>query len=201
MFIRHSVGERGSGLVSPTITRPSVTALAVFIALLLAGCAPQTDYDALQARYQQEQAANQKLHAANTQLQAKLAPQGTQTYTVAADLLFVPGNFDVTQNGQAALNDIAGKLSVLKSGKIKVSGYTDDQGIGESLKKQGIKTNLDLSTKRADVVANYLRTHGVEAKLISAKGYGDTHPVAPNNTAAGRAQNRRIEIVVEGASS
>lgn len=181
------------------IARPTAVALAV--ALLLAGCTPQTNYDELQARYQQEQAANQKLQDTNTQLQAQLAPEGKQTYTVSADLLFAPGDFDVTPNGQAALNDIAGKLRVLTSGKIVVAGYTDDQGIGESLKKQGIKTNLDLSTKRADVVANYLRTHGVDAKLISAKGFGDTHPAAPNNTAAGKAQNRRIEIVVEGAGS
>ncbi len=168
--------------------------------LIAAGCTPQANYDKLQTRYQQTEAANQKLQADNAQLQAEVAQQGQQTYTVSADLLFAPGNFDVTPNGQAALNDIADKLRVL-SGRIVVNGYTDDQGIGESLKKQGIKTNLDLSTKRADVVANYLRTHGVDAKLISAKGHGDTHPVAPNNTAAGRAQNRRIEIVVEGAGS
>lgn len=185
-------------MISVTIFRLPAATLAVFAVLMAGGCTPQANYDELQTRYQQEQAANQKLQADNAQLQADLVQQGPQTYTVAADLLFAPGNFDVTPNGQAALNDIAGKLSVLKSGKITVNGYTDDQGIGEALKKQGIKSNLDLSSKRADVVANYLRTHGVDAKLISAKGLGDTHPAAPNNTAAGRAQNRRIEIVVEG---
>ena len=188
-------------MIPATILRPSAAALAVPVALLLACCTPQSNYDDLQARYQQTEAANQKLQADNTQLQAEVVQQGQQTYTVAADLLFAPGNFDVTPNGQAALNDIAGKLRVLKSGRIVVNGYSDDQGIGEPLKRQGIKTNLDLSTKRADVVANYLRTHGVDAKLISAKGHGDTHPVAPNSTAAGRAQNRRIEIVVEGTGS
>lgn len=187
-------------MIPATIIRLSVAALAIPVALLLAGCTPQANYDKLQTRYQQTETANQKPQAVNARLQAELAQPG-QTYTVAADLLFAPGNFDVTPNGQAALNDIADKLHVLKSGRIVVNGYTDDQGIGELLKKQGIKTNLDLSTKRADVVANYLRTHGVDAKLISAKGHGDTHPVAPNNTAAGRAQNRRIEIVVEGAGS
>lgn len=177
------------------VKRPAVLGT---IALLVASCTPQANYDELQARYRQTEAANQKLQADNAQLQAELVQPGQQTYTVSADLLFAPGNFDVTPNGQAALNDIAGKMRLLKSGKIVVNGYTDDQGIGESLKKQGIRSNLDLSTKRADVVANYLRTHGVDAKLIAAQGHGDTHPVAPNNTAAGRAQNRRIEIVVEG---
>ena len=188
-------------MITVTIFRLRATALAVLVALIAAGCTPQANYDELQARYQQTEAANQKLQADNTQLQAELAQPGQQTYTVAADLLFAPGNFDITGNGQAALNDIADKLKVLKNSKIVVNGYTDDQGIGESLKKQSIKTNLDLSSKRAEVVANYLRTHGVDAKLISAKGRGDTHPVAPNNTAAGRAQNRRIEIVVEGSGT
>src|SRR5579862_6713456 len=184
------------------MTRPLSRALIIAASafdLVLAGCAPQADYDALQTRYQQTEAANQKLQADNTQLQAQLSQQAQQnTYTVAADLLFAPGNFDVTPNGRAALDDIAGRLRNVKNSKIVVYGYTDDQGIGESLKKQGIKTNLDLSSKRADVVADYLRAHGVDPHLLSAKGRGDTHPVAPNNTAAGKAQNRRIEIVVEG---
>lgn len=187
-------------MMSATIARRLAAVLAVpVVALLLDGCTPQANYDELQARYNQEQAANQKLAADNAQLQTQLAQQAQQnTYTVAADLLFAAGNFEITPNGQAALNDIAGKLKVLKNSKIVVYGYTDDQGIGESLKKQGIKTNLDLSSKRADAVADYLRAHGVDAKILSAKGRGETHPVAPNNAAAGRAQNRRIEIVVEG---
>ena len=57
---------------------------------------------------------------------------------------------------------------------------------------------MELSSKRADVVADYLRTHGVNPGVISAKGRAETHPVASNNTPAGRAQNRRVEIVVEG---
>ena len=173
--------------------------IAASVFALAAGCTPQANYDDLQARYQQTEAANQKLAADNAQLQAQLAQQVQQnTYTVAADLLFAPGNFDITPNGRLALNDIAAKLRTLKNSKIVVYGYTDDQGIGEPLKKQGIKTNLDLSSKRADAVADYLHARGVDSKILSAKGRGDTHPVAPNNTAAGRAQNRRIEIVVEG---
>jgi chemotaxis protein MotB len=120
---------------------------------------------------------------------------------VAADLLFAPGSFDITPNGQAALNDIVGNLKTVRNAKIVVYGYTDDQSVGAPLKKQGIKTNLDLSSKRADTVADYLRAHGVDPNILSAKGRGDTHPVGPNNTPAGRAQNRRIEIVVEGPGS
>jgi chemotaxis protein MotB len=189
-------------MISAAIGRRPAAALSAAVALLVAGCMPQANYDELRARLDQAQAANQRLQADNAQLQAQLAQQSQQTqpntYTVAADLLFAPGKFDITPNGQAALNDIAGKLRSLRNSKIVVYGYTDDQGIGESLKKQGVKTNLDLSSRRADVVGDYLRARGVDPKIVSAKGRGETHPVAPNNTAAGRAQNRRIEIVVEG---
>jgi chemotaxis protein MotB len=188
-------------MVRATMARRPAPAIAIgFSALLLAGCiTSQSSYDDLQTRYDQALAANRRLQADNAALQAQLAQQTQQNmFTVAADLLFAPGNFDITPNGQAALNDIAGKLRNLKNSKIVVYGYTDDQKVGESLKKQGIKTNLDLSSKRADTVADYLRAHGIDPNILSAKGRGDTHPIAPNSTASGRAQNRRIEIVVEG---
>lgn len=171
-----------------------------FCAAVLTGCiTTQTNYDELQARYEQSQAANRQLSTENATLQAQLNQQGTQNvYTVSADMLFAPHTFEITRNGQAALNDIAGKLRSLKNSKIVVYGYTDSEPVGPPLKKQGINTNVDLSSKRADVVVNYLRAHGVDPKLLSAKGRGETHPVAPNSTPQGRAKNRRIEIAVEG---
>ncbi|MBV8776120.1 MAG: OmpA family protein [Alphaproteobacteria bacterium] len=167
---------------------------------LLSGCITmQSDYDELQVRYEQSQAANRQLSTENQALQAQLGQQGVQsTYTVAADMLFAPHGFDITPNGQAALNDIAGKLRGLKNSKVVVYGYTDSEPVGPPLKKQGIATNVDLSSKRADVVVNYLRAHGVDPKLLSAKGRGETHPVASNASPQGRAKNRRIEIAVEG---
>jgi chemotaxis protein MotB len=191
-------------MVRATMARRPAAAIAIgFSALLLAGCiTSQSSYDELQTRYDQALAANRRLQADNAALQAQLAQQTQQNmFTIAADLLFAPGNFDITPNGQAALNDIAGKLRNLKNSKIVVYGYTDDQKVGESLKKQGINTNLDLSSKRADTVADYLRAHGIDPNILSAKGRGDTHPIAPNTTASGRAQNRRIEIVVEGSGN
>ncbi len=182
------------------------TALLVPVgALLIAGCTPQSNYDALQQRYEQSQAANQKLESENQVLQTRLqqSQQGQQsqqnTYTISADMLFAPGGFNLSANGQAALNDIATRLRGLKSGKIVVYGYTDDEKVGPPLKKLGINSNMELSSKRADVVADYLRAHGINPALISAKGRAETHPVATNTTAAGRSQNRRVEIVVEGA--
>jgi chemotaxis protein MotB len=171
-------------------------------ALLLAGCDTPQSNPQLQARIDQLEAANHQLEAENAALRAQLAQQGQQNvYTVTADLLFASGNFDVTPSGRAALDDIAVKLRVLRDSKIVVYGYTDDEKIGPPLIKLGIKTNLDLSSRRADAVVDYLRAHGIDPKILSAKGRGETHPVAPNNTPGGRAQNRRIEIVVEGPAS
>jgi len=178
-------------------------AILIAACAMLAGCVtPKSDYDQLETRYEQSQAANRQLLSENQALQAQLAQQAQQNmYTVAADMLFAPGGFDITPAGRTALNDIVGRLRGLKNSKIVVYGYTDDEKIGPPLRKLGITTNMDLSSKRADTVANYLGAHGIDRNILSAKGRGDTHPVAPNNTAAGRARNRRIEIVVEGPGS
>ena len=79
-----------------------------------------------------------------------------------------------------------------------VYGYTDNTPVGPELQRQGIPDNLVLSTRRAATVANFLISQGVNPNIVSAKGVGDTRPVAPNDTPQGRAQNRRIEITVQG---
>ena len=66
------------------------------------------------------------------------------------------------------------------------------------MQRAGIKNNIDLSSKRADNIVAYFQSQGVNPDIISAKGFGDTHAVASNETPQGRAQNRRIEIVLEG---
>jgi flagellar motor protein MotB len=79
-----------------------------------------------------------------------------------------------------------------------VYGYTDNQPVGPALQRADIANNIDLSSRRADNVVAYFLSQGVNRRIISAKGFGDTHPVASNDTPQGRAQNRRIEIVLEG---
>ena len=179
----------------------NLMAVVSLCGVLISGCSDS----GIETQLAQTEAENRRLQAENASLQAQLAQQQSQpqqnTYTVAADLLFPPGSFDITRNGQAALNDIIGKLKGLRNAKIVVYGYTDNQKPGKSLTSQGIKTNLDLSSRRADTVADYLKGHGIDPNILSAKGRGDTHPVGDNKTATGRAQNRRIEIVVEGPGS
>lgn len=119
--------------------------------------------------------------------------------TMASDLAFASGSYTLTRAGRAKLNAL---LPALNGGmgpndKVVVYGYTDDRPVGAALKKRGIIDNLDLSSRRADAVVRYLTSKGINPSVISAKGRGDTHPVAPNDNAKDRAQNRRIEVVVE----
>ena len=118
--------------------------------------------------------------------------------TMATDLAFPSGGYTLRPAGRAKLNALLPALSSLgPNDKLVVYGYTDDRPVGAALKKRGIIDNLDLSSRRADAVVRYLTSKGVNPSVISAKGRGETHPAAPNDTPDGRKQNRRIEVVVE----
>jgi chemotaxis protein MotB len=155
-------------------------------ALILSACVSQSQYDAAAAE-------NQRLKAQLAALQAE------QKYVEAADYLFPSGGFQLSPAGQAELaNNIVPKLKGLQNAKIVVYGFTDNVPVGAELQRQGIPDNLVLSTRRAATVANFLVAQGINPNIVSAKGVGDTRPVGPNDTPQGRAQNRRIEITVQG---
>jgi chemotaxis protein MotB len=82
-----------------------------------------------------------------------------------------------------------------------VSGYTDNAPIGPGLRQEGVTSNQELSQKRADAVMQYLISQGVKPDLVSAQGFGDASPIASNDTAQGRGQNRRVELSLVGSSS
>ncbi len=162
-------------------------------ALMLSACVWQSDYDKLQAQNQQLQAQNQQLQAQVSGLQREAS------FVEAGDLLFPEGGYQLSSGGRAELsNNIVPKLTGLQNAKIVVYGYTDNLPVGPPLKRAGINDNLTLSSRRAGDVVTYLVSQGVNPNIISAKGFGDTHPVAPNDTPADRARNRRIEITVQG---
>lgn len=101
---------------------------------------------------------------------------------------FESGKDVIKKTSNTILNQIAKVLIDNPTYLIEVQGHTDNVGKAEM--------NQTLSDNRAIAVRNYLITKGVEEKRIVSKGYGDTKPVAPNTTAAGRAKNRRVEFVV-----
>jgi chemotaxis protein MotB len=161
-------------------------------ALMLGACVSQSAYE-----QQQQQLQAARAQAATEQLQiAKM--QQEQKWVVAGDVLFPEGGYQLSASGKQALNQYVPKLQGLQNAKVVVYGYTDNLPVGPPLQRAGIANNIDLSSRRADNVVAYLTSQGVNPNIISAKGFGDTHPVASNDTPQGRAQNRRIEIVMEG---
>ena len=161
-------------------------------ALMLGACVSQSAYE---QQGQQLQAARAQAAAEQSQL-AKM--QQEQKWVVAGDVLFPEGGYQLSASGKQALNQYVPKLQSLQNAKVVVYGYTDNLPAGPPLQRAGIANNIDLSSRRADNVVAYLTSQGVNPNIISAKGFGDTHPVAPNDTPDGRAKNRRIEIVLEG---
>jgi hypothetical protein len=120
-----------------------------------------------------------------------------QRWVIASDMLFSAGGYQLSANGKQTLNEYVPRLQNLRNAIIVVYGYTDNLPVGPELQWTGIDNNIDLSVGQADNVAAYLQSQGVNPNIISVKGFGDTHPVASNDTPQGRAQNRRIEIVEE----
>ena len=161
-------------------------------ALMLGACVSQSAYE---QQGQQRQAARAQAAAEQSQI-AKM--QQEQKWVVAGDVLFPEGGYQLSANGKQALNQYVPKLQSLQNAKVVVYGYTDNLPVGAPLKRAGIENNIDLSSRRADNVVAYMTSQGVDPNIISAKGFGDTHPVAGNDTRDGRAKNRRIEIVLEG---
>lgn len=80
-------------------------------------------------------------------------------------------------------------MSLFTNASISVEGHTDSVPTGKS----GIN-NIDLSIRRARVIANHLIERGINRDRISVIGHGDTHPIDRNDTEEGRAKNRRVEV-------
>ena len=174
---------------------------ALVAPVLLSACVSQSKYDELQAQYQQVQQQNSKLSAQVAADQAQICRlQGAIRYTVNSDLLFPSGGWQMSDRGKQIIAGFAAKLAPTQQNKILVSGYTDNAPIGRALQQQGITSNEILSQKRAENVMEFLLSQGVKPDLISAKGFGDANPIAPNDTAQGRAQNRRVELSLAGSN-
>ncbi|MBI3952307.1 MAG: OmpA family protein [Acidobacteria bacterium] len=105
------------------------------------------------------------------------------------DILFDFNQATLRIGAREVLSKIAGILLVSRGYRLKVEGHTDNVGSDEY--------NQKLSEKRARSVYDYLLKSGVSADIITTAGFGETQPIAPNTTAAGRQKNRRVEIVIE----
>lgn len=124
-----------------------------------------------------------------TQLRDKL------TVNMVDKILFDSGSAVIKRNGKKVLNRVAEILKPLADQQIKVEGHTDNVPIGSGLAEK-FPSNWELSTARATTVVRYLQERGVNPGLLSAEGYAEFRPVAPNDSEEEKAKNRRIEIVL-----
>ena len=180
----------------------SVLLFPLMAPVLLSACVSQSKYDALNAQYQQAQqqnAADQQQIAADKAQISRL--QGAIKYTVNSDQLFAPGSWQISAQGMQIIAKMASQLAPTQQNKLVVNGYTDNAPIGPALMQEGVTSNQVLSQKRADAVMQYLISQGVKPDMVTAHGFGDANPVGSNDTAQGRAQNRRVEITLAGAAS
>ena len=162
--------------------------------------AAQADAEQSRLAAQQAQLAAQQADTDKAAMRAKLSEQLNlilQTRDSArglivsmSDVLFDTGKFSLKPGAREKLAKVAGILLAYPGLNIEVGGYTDNVG--------GDAMNQTLSENRADSVRDYLVQEGVSTNSVSAKGFGNTLPVATNDNSAGRQQNRRVELLVSG---
>jgi outer membrane protein OmpA-like peptidoglycan-associated protein len=136
---------------------------------------------AAEQRAADSQAALAKLAA------VKDEPRG-MVITLSGSVLFASNRAVLLPEARARLDQVAEVLLTNRERNLTVEGYTDSRG--------SVNYNLDLSQRRADAVRSYLVERGYQGDLIKAHGLGKDSPVADNSSAEGRANNRRVEIVI-----
>jgi outer membrane protein OmpA-like peptidoglycan-associated protein len=108
--------------------------------------------------------------------------------TLPGNIVFATNSADIRSDFFVVLNSISKVLGTFDQTVIDVSGHTDSTGSNS--------INQPLSQRRADSVATYLRSQKIDSRRIASDGLGSTHPIASNDSPAGREQNRRIEILL-----
>ena len=135
-----------------------------------------------------------KLHSMIDSGQLKVVIRnGRMIIALPNDILFDSGRTDVKSAGKAALASVAQVLATVPDRNFLIAGHTDNVPIHTEL----FPSNWELSTRRAVEVVRYLIAQGMNPKILAAAGYGEFDPIADNDTAERRAQNRRIEIVLQ----
>jgi outer membrane protein OmpA-like peptidoglycan-associated protein len=141
------------------------------------------------ARDAAEKRAQQALADLARVASVKQDTRGT-VITLSGGVLFASAKYDLLPAAQANLAQVADALTKSDpDSKIVVAGYTDSQG--------GQAYNMELSQHRAEAVRSFFISHGVAADRITAQGFGPAQAIADNSSPEGRADNRRVEVVVQ----
>jgi outer membrane protein OmpA-like peptidoglycan-associated protein len=161
--------------------------------LALQGQALQNQGQQLRTEQDRREEADKRAAQAAADLAAfasvKQEPRG-MVITLSGGVLFASNHSDLLPSAQVKLNDVGMALTRQDvDSKISVDGFTDSQGQASY--------NQDLSQRRANSVRDYLVSRGIAADRVTAHGFGVTRPIADNASPEGRANNRRVEIVVQ----
>jgi len=171
-----------------------------------------TDMNSLRDRLQSELAAARAREEANAsrlaalrrmamafremvaagQLRVRIV-RGNMVVELPDGVLFDSGRAELRDAANATLERVAQVLGSVPNRNFLVAGHTDNIPVG---RRSRYESNWELSASRGVAVVRYLAEHGMSAERLAAAGYADTQPVASNSTDEGRAQNRRIEIIV-----
>jgi len=141
-----------------------------------------------QAVQEKDQLRAQLLQQFNSVLPTRETPRGLVVNM--QDVLFDTGKYTLKSPAELALAKIAGIIISHPGLNLQIDGYTDSTGSADY--------NQKLSEQRANTVRDFLMKQGINTQNMTAVGYGLNFPVAPNDTAAGRKLNRRVELVVSG---
>ena len=145
-----------------------------------------------------DKAAEQAKQVEGAQVEQVTDNNGLQAVKVTFDsgILFSTSSSNLSSSAKSSLSKFANDvLNQNRDMDVTIYGYTDNQGWKNSTAEQSYQKNLNLSQERAQSVASYLLACGVSTNQIkSVQGMGEANPIADNSTAAGRQENRRVEI-------
>ncbi len=184
-----STGSASSTSSSSQAPKPLTSAqLQAALNSMSASVSEQDTFVALKAKMD----AYAKAHGFGDKVQTIIERRGLVVRVLTDNLLFASGSATLQSGADQLLDEVAQLLNLDPSHPITVEGHTDNQPIATAQ----FPSNWELSTTRATNVVRFLISRGVLASRLGAVGYADLHPIASNATAAGRAKNRRVEIVL-----
>lgn len=159
----------------------------------------QSDLEqARQAREQAEQRAQElqsDLDSLANKLQVEMQEkERNKLLRIPDELLFSSGSATINQGGRQVLSEVANIIDKYPDYDVRVEGHTDNKQILPQFQDR-FRSNWELSTARATHVVHYMvNEENIDPERVSAVGYGEFRPIATNDTAEGRSQNRRVEI-------
>lgn len=173
---------------------PSSVRLAL-LGMLVLGLAACTSSGQLEDLRRKNEQLETKL--ADAQREAASLQRGETIKVLSTDVYFQSGSAELTEKGVEELEGVAQRIRKTYTDRtIRIEGYTDAQPIGERL-AETYPSNWELSAARAARVARHFQwTHDMDPTRMEVVGFGSHHPVASNETAEGRRQNRRVRVAV-----